>query len=206
MDYGYLCFFYARIKNSINQIFIHSITNRYSDSNLYWIHWNDLLHPLEWDGEAGGQKVNGWTLCQLQSGRSIVVIDVRWGRGEGADGKQDETLFSAACHVDQIHPIHPIHSPLPKSHMMCAGKSPQRRYRSHTRLLQQPRPDPARHSRPWFISIIFFCEFVAFHAFLILSHKEGSWSAMENDRILWQHELVFYLVLERWMSEISSDQ
>lgn len=81
MDYGYLCFFYARIKNSINQIFIHSITNRYSDSNLYWIHWNDLLHPLEWDGEAGGQKVNGWTLCQLQSGRSIVVIDVRWGRG-----------------------------------------------------------------------------------------------------------------------------
>lgn len=67
------------------------------DSNLYWIHWNDLLHPLEWDGEAGGQKVNGWTFCQPQSGRSAsrtvfgsynFLIDVRWGGRGGADGRQ----------------------------------------------------------------------------------------------------------------------
>lgn len=58
------------------------------DSNLYWIPWNDLLHPLEWDGEARGQKVNGWTFCQPQSGRSAsrtvfgsynFLIEVRWG-------------------------------------------------------------------------------------------------------------------------------
>lgn len=83
-----------------------------------------------------------------------------------------EALFSAARDVDQIHPIH---SRLPECHMTCAGKSPQL-------LLQQPRSEAAGHSRPSFISIIFFCEFAAFLAFLILTHADRGRLAVENDR------------------------
>lgn len=185
------------------------------DSNLYWIHWNDRLHPLEWDGEAGGQKVNGWTFCQPQSGRSACrtvfgsynfLIDVRWGGGGrgGADGRQagrDVIFCSVSRWIGSIRSTHVC-----QRVTWCAPGKALSAVIAHTQgRLQQPRSDPARHSRPWFVSIIFFfCEFVAFRAFLISSHTEGSWSAVENDRLLWQHELVFYLVLARRMSETFS--
>lgn len=36
----------------------------------FWLHWNDLPHPLEWEGRLQVRRSTWWTFCQPQVSQS----------------------------------------------------------------------------------------------------------------------------------------